>query len=223
MEGLPGHRLARGSVTRLFIIRHGQTDWNVVGRLQGSTDIPLNDIGRAQAETASAALMRVLETEPIVVTSPLERARDTAQIIAAAAGVPVEADDRLRERAYGVWEGHTMAEIAQQWPQEYEKRKNGIPYDLPGMESDAATGNRVAAAAREWCADAERDVVFVSHGSAARMGVTVLAGLPLTGRALGNIPNTAWSVLRGSGDTWLLERHAVSAAWMRDTTIGAAV
>lgn len=199
-------------MTRLFVVRHGQTDWNVVGRLQGSTDIPLNDAGLQQARVAAQTLVRLVRPQPLVISSPLSRALDTAAAFAELAGVPVETDERLMERAYGVWEGRTMAEIEQQWPAEFAARAQALPFAVDGMETDEETGDRVAAAAREHADRTEGDVVLFTHGSAGRMGVTTLLGLPRVGRALGNLANTAWSVLERRVDgAWRLERHSVTA------------
>lgn len=92
-----------------FVLRHGQTDWNQQARLQGSTDIPLNDTGREQARTAA----RILATEGLtrIVASPLSRALETAQIVAAAAGLEPVIDARLTERNFGKFEGMTIDEV----------------------------------------------------------------------------------------------------------------
>jgi len=93
-----------------YVLRHGQTDWNVQLRLQGSTDIPLNETGRLQARTAA----RFLEGQSItrILSSPLSRAHETATIVAETLGLPVETDARLIERSFGVFEGLTLEEVA---------------------------------------------------------------------------------------------------------------
>ncbi len=85
MEGLPGRRFARRVVRRLFLVRHGETDWNEARRLQGASDIPLNDKGRDQARDAAPVLARIAAVNNIV-ASDLSRAQETAQIIADAMG-----------------------------------------------------------------------------------------------------------------------------------------
>lgn len=103
----------------IALVRHGQTDWNFSGRLQGTTDVPLNAVGRAQALEAAALLMD--ERWSTIVSSPLQRAAVTADIIAAHLGLEVvERDPALIERAYGEAEGLTKAEATARfgliWP-----------------------------------------------------------------------------------------------------------
>ncbi|HYG70238.1 MAG TPA: histidine phosphatase family protein, partial [Anaeromyxobacteraceae bacterium] len=94
------------AATRLFLVRHGETDWNVAGRWQGQTDIPLNEAGRAQARE----LARRMRGEGIatIAASDLLRARETAEIVAAELGLEVRIlDHRLREQSFGAFEGLT--------------------------------------------------------------------------------------------------------------------
>ncbi|HTM81834.1 histidine phosphatase family protein [Asticcacaulis sp.] len=94
-----------------YVLRHGQTDWNVQMRLQGSTDIPLNETGRAQAHVAA----KVLAGESItkIIASPLSRALETARIVGAASGLEPVIDGRLIERNFGQFEGMTIDEVHQ--------------------------------------------------------------------------------------------------------------
>jgi broad specificity phosphatase PhoE len=95
-------------VTTLLLVRHGETDWNAVGRLQGHTDRPLSDFGRRQARQLAAEL----EDEPLdaIYTSDLSRARETAEIAGERLGLPVVLDPDLREKDWGTWEGLTSVE-----------------------------------------------------------------------------------------------------------------
>jgi 2,3-bisphosphoglycerate-dependent phosphoglycerate mutase len=103
--------------TRILLVRHGETDWNATGRLQGHTDTPLNAAGRQQARQAAQRLAR----EPIraVYSSDLARAYETATIIGEPLGLAVVASPRLRERHYGAWEGLTAAEIQARDPEQF--------------------------------------------------------------------------------------------------------
>jgi len=92
-----------------FVLRHGQTDWNAQLRLQGSTDIPLNETGRTQARAASHFLSHQGITR--IIASPLSRAYETATIVAEALGLPVDVDPRLIERNFGLFEGMTVDEV----------------------------------------------------------------------------------------------------------------
>ncbi len=94
-----------------YVLRHGQTDWNVAARLQGSTDIPLNDTGRRQAHVAA----KILKDQGLtrIIASRLSRALETAQIVAEACGLTPLIDDRLIERNFGLFEGMTIDEVHQ--------------------------------------------------------------------------------------------------------------
>ena len=98
----------------IFLIRHGETDWNREGRFQGQMDIPLNALGRKQAEAAAKALENAAIDR--VVASPLSRAADTARASASIAGLDVEIMEGLREINHGLWEGHTASEMEKLWP-----------------------------------------------------------------------------------------------------------
>ena len=100
---------------RIIIWRHGRTAWNLAGRVQGQTDVPLDDIGREQAREAAARLASLQPTR--IVTSDLSRARETADELGQLTGLTVETDVRLRERSFGVREGLTMTEAWEQFPE----------------------------------------------------------------------------------------------------------
>jgi broad specificity phosphatase PhoE len=100
-------------MTRLLLCRHGQSTWNASGRWQGQADPPLSELGRLQAQHAARSVGAV----DVVVASDLERAHDTALIIAGSIGVgPVVIDPDLRERDAGEWSGLTRVEIEERWP-----------------------------------------------------------------------------------------------------------
>jgi probable phosphoglycerate mutase len=103
-------------VTLLFV-RHGESTWNVEGRFQGRQDPPLSELGERQAR-AVAQRLAAHEHPAAIVSSPLARARRTAEIIGEACGVPVALDERLVEISHGEWEGLLRSEIAQRWPAE---------------------------------------------------------------------------------------------------------
>ncbi|MGC4175008.1 histidine phosphatase family protein [Demequina sp.] len=199
-------------MTRLFIVRHGETEWNKLDLLQGSTDIPLSDAGREQARIMAAVLSQLVSPDAVLVSSPLSRAHDTGLALGAVLGVPVALDDRLRERAYGVWEGITPEARLAGWPAEVEEwHAHGNP-GIEGFEVHELVAERVAASIEEWAGRATSDLVVFSHGSSARIGMMGLLGLSLNHRTLGNLGNTCWSRLRHRPDgRWQLERHNVWA------------
>ena len=180
-------------MTRLFVVRHGQTDWNLANRLQGSSDIPLNDPGRAQASAAATGLLAQLVGMPTVVASTLSRARETAQILFEGWAVQIHEDARIAERSYGVWEG-MEADLRQvNHPEDYDRWKAGLEPRIEGYETHAALTARSVAAADEWTARVEAsgggDLVFVSHGSTGRMLLMSLLGLPMQDVAISIIAN----------------------------------
>jgi uncharacterized phosphatase len=168
-------------------IRHGQTDWNKEDRLQGSSDIPLNDTGRAQAVEAADVLRDVAWTA--VVSSPLSRARETAEIIARELGVPLGgtyAD--LIERDYGPLEGANSSDIQAEHPDR----------EYPGAESlDSVVERGRAGLARVAEDYGDADVVIVCHGTIIRYTLAALAG-----RSLDGILNGSVSTFRLDGDKW---------------------
>jgi len=163
----------------LVFVRHGQTDWNAAGRLQGQVDIPLNDTGREQALVTARALEGTRWDR--VVTSPAVRANETGRIIAAHLGLPEPTTDAgLLERAYGDLEGVVDRELpvetarvlhpgydADPAPLEEVGYRLGL---LPGVERSHATGERGAAALRRIVAahPGER-IIVVSHGTLIRL------------------------------------------------------
>lgn len=146
-------------MTDLYLVRHGETDWNRQRRIQGRTDIPLNDAGREQARLTGMLLTRRPVTR--VYASPLGRALETAQIIAAQLGLgEPHTRDALVERDYGAAEGLSFAEIDARYPE-------GMP--VPGRESREAVARRVVPALVELAAEHPGEaLVVVSHGGAIR-------------------------------------------------------
>jgi uncharacterized phosphatase len=145
-------------VTRIVLVRHGQTDWNVSGRIQGSSDIPLNDVGRRQARDAANALAD--RRWGRLYTSPLSRAAETADIFAARLGLPrPEPVPGLAERAYGLAEGLTSDEVQERFP-------DGV---VPGKESREALTARALSAVRVLAEHSSSDpVLVVTHGGVIR-------------------------------------------------------
>ena len=193
--------------------RHGRTAYNATTRLQGSIDIPLDDVGRWQVEQAAADLARRFAPSRVV-ASNLGRAIDTAARLAELVDVPVETDPRLRERAFGDWEGLSIEEIAERWPTEYAVWKRGEDPQRGGSETRAEVAARIAAAVTEHAEtlDDEETLVVVSHGAAISLGITTLLGLDPAGwRGLVGLHNAHWSVLRARSGTavpaWRLESH----------------
>ena len=162
---------------RLLLSRHGETEWNALGRLQGHTDIALNDTGRAQAVAVAATLAGA--GIAAVVTSDLARARETGQIIAAALGLGAPAiDPELRERRFGVFEGLTRDECAARHPEAWQAwvAQRGAP---PGGEPREPAIARLAGALARIAAGEGGPVLVVSHGGVMRLWLMDLLGAPV--------------------------------------------
>jgi ribonuclease H / adenosylcobalamin/alpha-ribazole phosphatase len=157
-----GWRRAQGAATTTLLLRHGQTEMSVQGRFAGRGDIPLTSAGVQQA---AAAAKRLAGREiDLVVSSPLQRAADTANAVAAAAAVPLVVDDNLAETDFGAWEGLTFAAVVARWPAELAAWQGDAAIAPPGGESFAAVATRVNKALDRLLADhAGQTVVVVSH------------------------------------------------------------
>jgi uncharacterized phosphatase len=183
----------------IAFIRHGQTDWNAAGRMQGTSDIVLNDTGRQQARDAvgvlEAAQLAGAGWE-VIVSSPLQRARETAAIIADGLGIELgRTYDLLVERSYGDGEGLTMNEILERWPDR----------EYPGLEPLESVVGR-GRAALDQIADeyAGRNVVIVCHGTLIRYTLASLLDHPIDHILNGSVStlertDASWRVLSVNG------------------------
>lgn len=185
----------RSARTRLILVRHGQTDYNREGRLQGQVDIPLNSTGLLQAESLAATVA----TNPpdVIVASPLDRALQTARIISRGSGLDVTTDEAFLERSFGRWEGLRGDEIRRRWPEEHADWRAHRPVLGLEVEDRPEVGERVASACRELVSQhAGGTVMVVAHGAAITLGITALLGLDTNGfRGLSGLENCHRSVL----------------------------
>jgi probable phosphoglycerate mutase len=178
--------------TAFWFIRHGETDWNARNLSQGDIDIPLNAVGRAQAQSA-AALMKGHRIATIV-SSTLSRALDTAQAVSAVTGVPVETDDGLRETKFGEQEGKPMGDWYDDWI--------AGTYTPAGAETFADLRARATAAINRAIAR-PAPVLVVGHGGLFR-AVRSAMGLVPNLRTPNAVPIYC-EPPRGPGAAWTLE------------------
>jgi glucosyl-3-phosphoglycerate phosphatase len=180
-------------VSRLIVWRHGNTDWNAGGRVQGQADVPLNQLGHRQAAEAARLLVRLRPTA--IISSDLRRAADTAAALATLTGLTVQFDPRLRERYFGPWQGMLMADVARTRPDEHARWRAGADLVGDGIETLDDLGKRVADALQD-AAGLEPPggtVVVATHGAAARQGVGQMLGWPLPQlRTLRALQNCHW-------------------------------
>lgn len=201
-------------MTRVFLLRHGQTDWNAARRLQGSTDIPLNDLGRGQARAMAEVLAPQLSAGARVVSSPLSRAHETATILATALDSPVTADARLAERSFGLWEGTTVEQREATHPEEVRRWHAGQEPRIVGYETHLLLAERMSAALTDHASADAVDLVVVSHGSALRMALSSVLGLDHTDgpsrRSISPWGNACWSELDFAPSAgWTLQAHNI--------------
>lgn len=180
----------------VYYIRHGQTEWNVMGRLQGLHDVPLTAHGRAQSIHCGGILRDLLARDgrnPAdfnYVSSPLGRALETMMLVRPTLGLSAEGyevDQRLAEISFGEWEGFTIAQLHERDPQRIAQREhdkwNFVP---PGGESYKHVSERMG----RWYGSLERDTVVIAHGGTARglmayLGIAKPAAAPLIDIAQG--------------------------------------
>ena len=191
---------------RLLLWRHGQTDWNVADRAQGTADIPLNRTGRAQAAAAAPALAALRPDG--VWSSDLSRARDTAGAVARLTGQQITLDPRLREVGVGIRQGLTRDQLRRQHPEVHRRFASDEAYVVPGAEYPGDAGARMAAALCDVAAALEEGgtALVVGHGAAIRRGVIAVLGLPHHLQGTVAAPaNCAWHVLEHHpGGRWVL-------------------
>ncbi len=175
--------------TTILLVRHGETDSNAEGRIQGQTNTPLNERGRAQAQALADELAG--EAIAAVYSSDLDRARETAEILAGRLDLPVVVDPALRERNFGSWEGRTVDELEARWPGAWARWREGDEGE-GDVEDHLALAARVRDAIHRLAAahPGER-ILVVAHGGAMRVILTDAAGLtyPQARREQRNIAN----------------------------------
>jgi broad specificity phosphatase PhoE len=150
-------------MTELLLVRHGETDWNAEGKLQGHTDRPLNDYGRRQAQALADRLAG--ERIDAVYASDLSRARETAEIVGAKLGLPVVVDPDLREKNWGNWEGLTSDER--------------LHIEFEGETSEAHRDRTLSAVQRIVERHPDERIVVVTHGGSLRRIQAAVSGFAL--------------------------------------------
>jgi probable phosphoglycerate mutase len=190
---------------RIYFVRHGETDWNAEGRLQGQQDIPINERGRSQAVEAGHRLRAVrpdVQTLPWLV-SPMGRTRETAELARGALGLDPAGyvvDDRLKEISFGIWEGSTWKEVRKAEPAMARLREqdkwNFVP---PKGESYGMLMDRV----RPWLDSLAQEAVIVSHGGVARAVMRLVAGISAADAASADIWQGKVLLFEAGGYRWV--------------------
>lgn len=206
---MPPKPAAIPAFTRVVLIRHGETSWNLSRTIQGHRDIPLNETGIAQARAVATSL--AVGPLQAVYSSDLARARETARVIADAHGLAVIDEPGLRERHWGRFQGLRFDEIAALAPDAHARMVIRDPdYVLDGGgESITGLITRVRATLKR-LADAHRGatIVAVSHGGVLDAAWRIATGLAFDAPRAFALPNAAINVIEGDGDAWQIRQWA---------------
>ena len=187
-------------MTEIIIIRHGETEWNVTGRFQGHSDIPLSSAGHEQARLLGKNI--VIEGIDKIYASDLVRAVETAEPLAARFGLSVEKDVALRELNFGAWEGRYFSEINEETPdlmKQFYRDPESI--DIPRIENFQEFRRRVAGRVRALAAENKgKRIAIVSHGASIRILFADILSMPV--RAIWHVSqfNTAVNRIRFEDD-----------------------
>ncbi len=165
---------------RLHIVRHGQTDWNAIRKVQGQQNSELNDTGRQQAASVRQ-LLRDIEFKAVF-ASPLLRTRETAEILCQERSNPIQFVDNLKEMGLGVWETHMWEDIPNTWPDEHAQFKQQPElFSLSGAETVKQVSERGKAAVEHIRSQVPSgDVLVVSHGVLIKSIILNFASQPLS-------------------------------------------
>jgi glucosyl-3-phosphoglycerate phosphatase len=205
------------TLSRLILLRHGQTDFNVAGRMQGHLESVLTPIGRAQA-AAAAPVVAALAPDRLI-SSDLSRAADTAELVGAVCGLPVKLDARLRETHLGQWQGMSVDEIEAEYPGAIATWRSDAAWAPPGggesriqvVERSRPVVDEVDAEPSDGGSEA---LLVVAHGGLIAGLVSGLLDLPARAwPAIGGLGNCRWAVLarRPNHPRWRLAGYNVGA------------
>lgn len=183
----------------VVLLRHGRTEHNGAGLWQGQLDTTLDPEGRSQIRDAANALKHLGLTR--VVSSDLERARESAAIVGELTGLAVAERRDLRETDVGLWQGLTLSQVSEHWPDDYAKWARGEHVKMGGAESPFDVGARCAAAIRaEALATSEGTLLVVGHGGALRLAAAQLIGA--SGQPFATLSNGHWAELQPLETGW---------------------
>jgi broad specificity phosphatase PhoE len=198
------------SQTDLYLIRHGQTNWNAERRIQGSTDTSaLTDMGRAQAQKAGERLSAL--TVSAIYSSPMKRARETAQIISSFHGCQVFEEPYLHEGKFGKLEGLTVSEFEKQYEEEIQRRRQ-LPkeerlhhkYDEAAESTHEIVTRVIPALKRIALAHMGQNIIVVTHGLVIKSLLVMIGEFDEQGMM---VANGGMVHLRGDGETFHLVKH----------------
>ncbi len=193
---------------RVLLWRHGQTDWNILNRFQGHSDIPLNPVGLYQAKHAAEILAGMKPTA--IISSDLIRARTTAQSLADLTGLEVGIDQDLRETNGGLWEGKTGKENRAEDFNNFIRWIDGDdnPAGTTGEKRSEVALRAVGAINRALAGKSDQLLIVTTHGGTARCVLGELLNLPMSHwGVIGGLSNASWSIVQRNPRQWHLVEH----------------
>ncbi len=191
-------------MTRIILVRHGETTWNIAGRYQGQEDTPLSERGLAQGRLLATALQDI--PLDVCISSPLQRSRITCELCADLHGLPVQTDARLLEINHGAWEGVLAPDIERQYPKEFaDWHSRPQLVQMPGGENLDDVRRRVRAAFDEYAAKYPgRTVLVGAHDAVNKAIICDLLGLDMSHFWQIKQDNTCVNVLEHNCGVWRL-------------------
>ena len=195
-------------MTRLCVVRHGETAWNAEHRVQGQLDVPLNAIGQAQAQAAAKVLS--LEKFDAIYSSDLSRARQTAQPTANLLSLNILLEKDLRERHYGIFERRTYAEVKARYPEDYARfEARELDYAFQTGESlKDFSARSIAVISRIAKAHEGQSILVFTHGGVLDKLYRFVTGLPLSAHREFGIPNAGLNRIELTASGWQIRSWA---------------
>ncbi|MFM2103439.1 MAG: hypothetical protein RL740_526 [Actinomycetota bacterium] len=193
---------------KVVLWRHGQTDWNIENRFQGSTDIPLNENGLSQVARAGKLLTGLSPTQ--IISSDLSRAHSTAKALADLVNLEITKDQRLRETDGGKWEGKTGDAIRETDIENFIRWIDGDdnPAGEIGERRSEVAERATAAIYEALEGKSNQTLIVATHGGTARCIIGAMLDLPMsTWGSIGGLSNAAWSILSSTPRGWNLVEH----------------
>lgn len=187
-------------MTTLYLVRHGETEFNAANKVQGTMDTNLNEKGLQQAEKVAKRLMQ--EKIDIVYTSSLNRAKTTAQKIAEIANTEIYELHEFKEICLGPWQGLTLQEINEQYEEHYKiYRENPAAFNMPGAETFLQVTERFCNAIHKVVSDhPDKKIVIVSHGAAIKAAIISILGMDINFYNKFRIDNASICILQFSDE-----------------------
>ncbi len=186
---------------RVYVARHGETDWNRAGRYQGRRESNLTELGSRQASALAERLAQEAEPVARIISSPLRRCVDTARPLSDRLGIDIETDARLIEIAHGTWEGRLRDEIARSDPERMWKWRND-PANVAFTKGETVSQVRDRWRAFAAALGGTRTTAVFTHDVVVRLAILEAAGLPLESFWNPSVANGAYATLGRSGETW---------------------